>query len=319
MNIDEVMALSPYLEVAIRHTYWHSEPLVRFVSERRARSRKVASTQGPKARIEAVVANLARRGVAPGDLLVVHSAYKPLSGGSRSPADVNAALKALVGEAGTLALPAIPRFDDAPAGVERLHADVSELVLDYDPIRTPAWTGALPSALMKAPGSRRSSFPLNSLVALGPAADAMFAHELEGDRPMPCGPGSAWNYCRLHGAKIAALGVDMAHSLTMIHVAEDVLGDDWYVPGWYRDRRFRVRLGDDWRSIVVRERHPKWALHYGERTLDKDLRREGLLTVEQVEGVDVALLDAGALVDYLNHRNRSGYPYFLASIRARRR
>ena len=33
-----------------------------------------------------------------------------------------------------------------------------------------------------------------------------------------------------HGAKIVAMGADLAHSLTMIHLAEDLKGNDWPVP-----------------------------------------------------------------------------------------
>lgn len=314
MNINQVMGLSPYLEVAIRHTYWHSEPLVKVVTRRREAARK--RHEQPAARIEAVAENLARRGVRHGDILIAHSAFRAVSAGKQSPEHVNTVLKNLVGADGTIVLPAIPQIKGAPESIERLRVDVKNLVLDYDPKTTPAWTGVLPNVMMKMPGAVRSRHPLNSIVAMGPAADAMMAHELEGDRPMPCGSGSTWNYCRLHHAKVVALGVDMAHSLTMIHVAEDVKGDEWCVADWWRDRRYRIKSADGgWAEHVVRERHPKWALHYGERTLSKDLQREGIMTVHTVEGIQVSLLDSFELIEYLNSRNSRGYPYYLLALR----
>ena len=315
MNVNRVFAVSPYLEVAARNLYWRSEFLVRKVTSLRAAKKSAEKTQPPaRVSIDRVVEHLAHCGVGPGDILVVHSTYSAISTGSK-PRAVVEALKALVGATGTLVMPAIPRFAEAPKGTKRISADVSALVLDYDPERTRAWTGVLPAEMMKIPGARRSSHPLNSVVAWGPHTDDMLRDNLTGERPLPCGPGSSWNYCRERGATIAALGVDMAHNVTMIHVAEDMLGDRWSVPGWYRDRRFRIKTAHGWEEHTVRERHPRWAMHYAERTLDKDLRREGILKVDLVEGVPIGLLDAKLLVDYLNRRNSTGYPYYLVPRR----
>src|SRR5437867_1997900 len=128
MNVNEILALSPYLEVVVRNVYWRSEFLVREVNARRK--------------------------------------AKPAEGTTPPP-------------------------------------------------RT--WTGVLPTDLMKVPGAKRSLHPLNSVVAHGPHAEDMLRDNLTGERPFACGPGSSWDYCRQHAAKVVALGVDMAHSLTMIH------------------------------------------------------------------------------------------------------
>lgn len=317
MDVDRIFALSPYVEVIARNIYWRSEFLVKRVTSLRAARKveaKVAPAPPPRTSIDQVVSNLTRRGVGKGDILIVHSAYKAISLGSK-PRPVLEGLRGLVGDTGTLVLPAIPQFSDAPAGIERMRSDELTILLEYDPETTPAWTGVLPNELMKVPGARRSLHPLNAVVAWGPHADEMLRGNLDGDRPLPCGPTSSWNYCREHGAKIAALGVDMAHSLTMIHVAEDMLGERWCVPGWHRDRRFRIKTPRGWEEHIVRERKPRWAMHYAERTLDKDLLREGLLTVEEVEGVPLGLLGAKELLDYLNSRNATGYPYYLVPIR----
>jgi aminoglycoside 3-N-acetyltransferase len=315
MSVNSILAISPYLEVVVRNVYWRSQFLVRAVNSRRKAKPVDDAKPPPRTSIDRVVENLASRGVGSGDILVVHSAYKAVSGGKK-PRYVNEALKALVGDTGTLVMPAIPRFAGAPSGEQWVTGDVSSLVLDYDPETTPAWTGALPTDLLQVPSARRSLHPLNSVVAWGPHADDMLLNNLSGDRPFACGVGSSWSYCSANGAKVAALGVDMTHNLTMIHVAEDMQGERWCVPGWYRDREFRIKTPRGWERHTVRERHPRWgSYHYAERTLDKDLVRQGVLTFEDVDDVPVGLLDARVLVEFLNRRNANGYPYYLVPLR----
>ena len=59
------------------------------------------------------------------------------------------------------------------------------------------------------------------MAALGPLAEQIIKNNLDGYEPLPCGVNSSWKFCADNNAKILALGVDMAHSLTMIHVAEE--------------------------------------------------------------------------------------------------
>jgi hypothetical protein len=149
-------------------------------------------------------------------------------------------------------------------------------------------------------------------VALGRHAEAMFATELDGDRPLPCGRQSAWFYCYEQGAKIVGLGLDLPHSLTMNHVAEDAYPDLWPVPGWYRDRRFEIVMPDG--AILeksIGEREPRWAMNYAERTLAADLRRAGILQEKDVAGIHLEFLHARAHISFLNARKHAHYPYFI--------
>jgi aminoglycoside 3-N-acetyltransferase len=97
----------------------------------------------------------------------------------------------------------------------------------------------------------------------------------------------------------------------MIHVAEDCYVDTWPIAGWYRDRMFRVVDKTGERNITVRERHPKWAMHYAERTLARDLLRFGIQKCISISGIDVSVVDARNLLDFLNSRKASGYPYYM--------
>lgn len=319
--LGRLLETSPLVEVLVRNLYWRSPILPSLQAKlahwtRSGAAKRTASE--PSTSMARIIDVLRGWGVGAGDLLIVHSSYRSIRAGGASPEQVTDALLGLVGAAGTLAAPAIPIFKAEPKLYERMVADVSQLVLDYDPAATPCWTGALPAAMLRRPAAVRSPHPLNSLVALGPLAEAMMRDNLKGERPLPCGAHSAWKFCHDHGAKIVALGADMAHSLTMIHLAEDLLEERWPVTSWWRDRTFRVKQGGDYRTYLVRERHPKWAMYYGERALSKDLRRSGVCKHALVDGVNVELLEAQALIRYLNSRNAAAYPYFFIPKRHRR-
>jgi len=316
--LNSVMAMNPWLEVAIRTAYWRL-PAVRSALSRLTRGGGSAPAEKVPGALQAIIATLAEAGVGRGDILIVHSDLDLLHKIGARPAEVNAALAELVGPEGTLVMPAYPLFADEPKGVERMTADVSTLTLRYDPKRTPIWTGLLPHALMRSPGARRSALPINSLVALGAHADRMFATELDGELIYPCGRQSAWFYCYERNAKIVGLGIDLPHSLTMNHVAEDSFPDNWTRLGWYRKRRFEIVRPDG--SLVekmVAERLPRWAMNYAERRLAADLRRAGVLREYQASGISLEMVEGRAHIDFLRKRADSHYPYYFLPFQKQR-
>jgi len=264
--------------------------------------------------LQALSDAIREHGIAPGDILIVHSSMQGLAPTGAAPDEIIDMLLDLVGTDGTLVMPAIPKYREASTGVERISQDLSQTVWTYDVQRTPPWTGLLPHKLMKRPGAIRSRFPLNTVVALGKHARAMMVHELDTPGATPCGPSSAWAYCANRNAKILMLGVDLAHSLTMIHVAEDCNEDRWPVAGWYRPRQFLVKDQGRETLVNVRERHPKWAMHYGERKLNADLLRGGVARQTRLESLPIISLESQALLRFLGARISSGYPYFLWSL-----
>lgn len=314
MNINKIMSISPYLEVLIRNLYWRIPLLISNVNK----NKKANKSKGVSISSRQFIKHLEDSGVGKGDIAIIHSSYQALKADNESPEIIIRKLLSFVGENGTLAMPAIPYFSEAPKITERMTADVSKLVLNYDPINTPAWTGVLPNTLMRFPGAIRSLHPLNTMVAIGHEAREMMADNIVGDRPLPCGLSSSWHYCFKKNAKIIAVGADLAHSLTMIHVAEDILDENWVVKNWYRERKFKIL--DNVNKfhgcvITVRERHPKWAMHYAERTLSIDLIKKGLTIQRNINGVNIEIINAKPLIDYLMSRNEKGYPYYLVPLK----
>jgi aminoglycoside 3-N-acetyltransferase len=308
----KVLSLSPWLEVGIKSLYWRSSFFNQLL-HRKARQRKTGRSQNIASPVEFahVLEALDTLGAGRTGLMIVHSSAAALAPTRLTPKELCNGLLTYLGPQGTLAMPAIPLFREEPSGVARLGNAICNQRLNFDVRRTPPWTGALPKALMGLPGAVRSRHPLNTMVALGPHAEEMMARNIDGPRPMPCGPQSSWKYCADHDAMIVCLGVDSAHSLTMIHVAEDCWSEQWPVPKWYRERLFHVKDGDFEVDLTVVERHPRWAINYAERTLQKDLLKLGIIKVQVVGGIRIEVCSSARLIEYLCSKRRSGYPYWV--------
>ena len=311
MNISKVMAFSPHLEVFIRKAYWRFPSVVNYYN----RHKKIKKTNIPSISSSSLIDQLSNAGIKRGDLLILHTSFKTLRAAKETPSQIIDRLIDFLGNSGTLALPAIPLFTEGPEISERMTADLSDLVLDYCPKTTPSWTGALPNELIKYKEAIRSLHPLNSMVAIGPLAEPMMERNIEGDLPLACGINSAWYFCYKRNAKVIAIGADLAHSLTMIHVAEDMWAENWVVPNWYRKRKFRVLTNKSIINLIVRERKPHWAQHYAERTLSKDLIKLKITNKFKKDGVNFEILNSKDLIDYLNSRNHTGYPYYFVPVR----
>lgn len=306
--INSIMGISPFLEILIRKIYWQSDILINF---NRLNSRGKSKAVVPiTSSLERLMNKLKELGIKEGDLLIVHSSYSSLKPTGATPNEIIAALLNLIGDNGTLAMPTIPRWEDK-INKDLIKKDISDIVIKYDPDTTPAWTGVITNLFLKYPKTERSLHPLNTMAALGPLAKPMMENNISGYKPLPCGENSSWKYCADKGAKIVALGADMAHSLTMIHVAEDAYSDKWPIKGWYRDRKCIVSDKGEESEITVRERYPKWATHYAERTLYKDLLKSGIMTKDFVDGIKIELInDSRDLIDFLLEKNEGGYPYY---------
>lgn len=305
-----ILARLPLAEVQVRTLYWRF-PKVRAIIKRLRRKprHEPLSVLTDKVELGMLMESLTRLGVAQGDMLIVHAGSAVLNTTGASPREINGALLELVGPDGMLAMPGFPIFRDEPSMEAQIRADVPLPEHHYDPARTPIWTGMLAMDLLRTPGAIRSTFPINPLIAVGTDAPSLFSTEWQLDRPTACGRQSAWDKAVQRGAKILMLGVDVAHSLTLNHYAEDAYDAEWPISDWYRDRAFHIRTATGWDRRVVRERHPRWALHYAEYALNAEIRANGHCTEATVGSMPVALIDARAHISFLESRRHSAFPY----------
>lgn len=312
--IHYLFARAPYIEIIIRLAYWRFTWVHSILTKfNKLYQHDITARQSltPNVSLSQLEIELREHGIGVGDILIVHSSMKSLSKTGATPSQIIEMLVNLLGNTGTLVMPAIPKYAEAITGIARIDSDLSSDIWTYDVQKTPPWTGAIPYKLMKTVGARRSRHPLNTVVAIGCHVDDMFSRELSRENSTPCGLDSSWAYCAQKNAKIVALGVDLAHSLTMIHVAVDSYEESWPIPGWYRNRQFNIKDNGTEKIVTVRERHPKWAMYYAERKLDRDLKNNGIAKSTKIGSISVISLESGSLLDFLNARKSTGYPYYL--------
>lgn len=306
---NKLMSISPNIEMIVRRLYWHN---LKYLSSFAIRNKKNKNSQPIDfSKIENFLRN---NGVSEGSLICVHSAYGPMKNRGKNYNQIIDFFLDLIGPAGTLAMPAFPKFDNDIDLKDYLNKDpdLNEIFV-YDVQNSTITTGVLPLMLNKRMGSVRSRFPINTLVSFGPLSTELYKDELKPKNPLACGDHSAWKKFVNNKAKIISIGTDLTHSLTSIHVSEDSYEENWVIKDWYRKKKFKIIDGEYTTERIIRERRPKWgALHFGERTLCKDLINQGILKTSNDSGVLVEILDAENLNDFLQQMQLKtpGYPYF---------
>lgn len=302
---NRIALLSPRMEVILRRFYWNNyELLKRFKPKSSLRP-----DTGEKINFDKIIEYLRGRGIGEGALLIVHSSYGAIKGSGLSPDEVIDKLLYLIGRTGTLAMPVIRHFEEEPSVEDEIKANLEEVVSVYDVLTSPITTGALPKCLHKRKESVTSRFPLNPMCALGPLAEQMMADNLNSHSPHD--EHSAWKYCSDHNAIIVGIGIDLAHYLTMLHVAEEAY-PGWPIKDWFRKRNFIIKDGDFQVQKTVLERRPKWGmLHLADKLYTKDFKEKGILIETTIESTRIGIIKSSELIHYLNSRKAEGYPYIV--------
>ncbi len=313
MTILNLFEYFPRLEVIVRNIYWRIDFLQRKITRVPDHVKK-SFDSNKKLTFDELINSLLAAGVQQNDVVLVHSSMKELSVFGLTAREVLDKLILDLCPLGTLVCPAFPYYVAEPKGSAKLKKNISNQEFLYDVQRTGPWTGELGALLMKMPRAKRSIHPLNTLVAIGNDVDFIFSTESIETLDLPCGPMSAWARLVDKNAKIIMLGVDLAHSLTMIHVAEDCYEKSWPIKTWYRERLFRIRDKGNEHVVRVRERHPRWAMAYAERKLSRDLYSSGIAQYIDVNGIPISVVETKKLINFLRSNRNKSYPYFLTFL-----
>ncbi|MGH2504697.1 MAG: AAC(3) family N-acetyltransferase, partial [Ktedonobacterales bacterium] len=155
-----------------------------------------------------IVEGLRRLGVAPGDLLEVHSSLRSLGPVKGGAATVIRTLQEAVGATGALVMPAYPVSPAVPLSAEEQARGITWKVriLPFDDGSTPTGMGAIADTFREWPDVRRETGAFFSYAAWGRGAER-FAHE--GLAPLVA--------C---GGKVLLLGVEMDRC-SSLHLAEE--------------------------------------------------------------------------------------------------
>jgi aminoglycoside 3-N-acetyltransferase len=308
-------------EIGARQLYWRS-PWLR----ERAQAVRAPRRTSAHADRDAVVERLEAAGVREGALVMIHASLDglemgaptlpggvPLTGSPLAAALLDD-LQSLIGARGTLAMPTHPAYRQDPGFMH----DKRDLVLSYDPGRTPSKVGLMSELFRRSPGVERSLHPLSSLAARGPEAAGLLRDNLNEQRPLPHGVHSGYyRFCEA-GGTVVSINIPLIKAISIAHTPEEVRDGDWEVPDFFYPRRFRVRVPEGEQEWTVRERHPVWVRNICLGQLRRDLLREGIMREGSVGTMRMDSANAGAIYEYMTWRHeRSPYPYF--GIRRRTR
>ena len=309
---NKLALISPYVEVMLRHIYWKNvDNLKKFNPNKATKSNEIDSKG--KVDFERVIDWLKGKGVREGDLLIVHSGYGELERTGLSPEEIVDRLLQFVGATGTLAMPVIRRFKDMEKA-KKEGKDLSKETFKYDVRKTMVTSGMLPYALMHRDGAVVSHHPFNPLCAVGPLAEAMMEHNLEGEAPSPHGPNSCWKFCYDHGAKVCSIGTDIEHHNTIMHIAEEAF-ENWYWGDeeWYDKNNFEI-IDENKQSsfVMVKNRKEEWGkLHIAELNVCAQEKKVGAMCSDTIDGILLGFVNPHKMLKMLQEKNSKGYPYFL--------
>jgi aminoglycoside 3-N-acetyltransferase len=301
---NKILSLSPYLELFIRKIYWSNRVLISKLNKSKPIFNQLTDFDKIKMQLQSF-------GVKKEDILVFHGSYEALENTGNSPKKIIDELLDLVGDKGTLVMNSSRIFPEEKLQGNYLTSNYSNQIVNYNVQKSRVWTGVLPFFMLKHKEAKISRFPINPIVAIGYHAEKMIENNINTPLNSSCGENSSWKYCVDNNAVIVGVGTDLTHSLTIMHVAEEIMGIKWPVKNWYRERKFRVIDNDFDEIVTVKERRPKWGtLHFAERTLCKDLENSGILKSTIIDGVLVEYINSKELITFLNSKNENGYPYF---------
>ncbi|MBN1984024.1 MAG: AAC(3) family N-acetyltransferase [Chitinivibrionales bacterium] len=157
------------------------------------------------------------------EILMVHSSFNQMVPNyTGTVTELLTMLLEICGKNRTLAMPAfcfqLPKEFDA---VKQREIDTFHIS------RTPSKMGILTEVFRRYKGVKRSLHPTVSVCAVGPLSDEMVNDHFFGSDFLGYGYGTPFDKMRQHKTAILGLGVQYYRSLTQVHTAESMLGDEY--------------------------------------------------------------------------------------------
>jgi aminoglycoside N3'-acetyltransferase len=212
-------------------------------------------------------------------------------------------IKEVVGPRVTLVMPTYPFYLGKSS-----EKNCPDQIRRYDPLRTVTKSGLLPELFRRSTGALRSSFPLQSLTAIGPLADFIIRPEKIVNEQPPHGVDSPHYRVCERNALIVGLGLKLTKFLTAIHVSEDLRFDFFKSRNFYRRRNFLVNI-DRVYEVTMWERRPELVRVICCEQVARDLR-QGNALCESADGESFDRCRAGDMLEIMKGNcNGLTYPY----------
>ena len=225
---------------------------------------------------------LQRLGIAPRDVVMVHSSLSSLGyveGGADVVVD---AFLDVLGDGGTLVVPSYP---ESGWMLDRIR---SGRVFDHANDSTVA--GAIPRAVLARPQRLRSYEPVGAVAAIGPHAEQIT--RFEPDSHDSCGPLSPFGKMLDLDAKIVLLGVDLG-CCTHMHALESIAKLPY--PLTRKRYPWKTLLADGTFVSGQEHCHSKGVPRLYTR-FEPALVERGLLTIRQIGAAQVRMIPAQVLI-----------------------
>ena len=282
------------VEVFLRKLATFFSPLKKAIKRRQNKKKKESKVLSNEDSVSTFKNVLQQCNIAPGDIVIVHSSIDGLKSLSLNAQQiVDLILDTFKGA--TILFATFPIIPKAKKDIYK-----------YDPKKTMCWTGILPNVFLQKRGVVRSMLPYNSLAAYGDSAETIMNNNILSNTPH--GEHSSWHYCCEHHAKILFIGTTSRESNTMaIHMAPDILGDDWPIKGWYEKRDYLIIDGgkEIHKSIYIQKGF--WYKYVNEYKTDYLLKTNGLLKSISTANIVVECVpDCFLMMDYLLKRCKNG-------------
>lgn len=301
---NRVCHLSPIVEVAARMIYWRNVSKASGLSNNK--NRRIQHAE--EVDFNDVIDFLKQNGIGKGSLVIYHSSYGNIKPCNKDVKGVVDSLLTLVGDEGTLAAPVIRSYADDNRSLSEKFLNSKPIpVCTYDVRNTKITSGILAATLMAHEGSVTSLHPLNPLTAVGPLAQPMMAHNLDGDAPSAHGPNSCWKFCFDHDAYIVYLGCDFGHHITMQQIIAEC-NPTWNVKDFFWKRKFVIKDGDSVIEKEVSERTYFWSQYLAELNTRENLIKAGVAKYTTINGMPLCVMRSKDLISFMTSQ-RKYYPY----------
>lgn len=236
-----------------------------------------------KVRPEALARDLRDAGIAPGDVLLVHSSMKAIGWVEGGPVAVVRALQEAVTARGSLVMPTFT-YNIVGWGLGA-----------FDLEHSPSATGLLTEVFRRMPGVLRSCHPSHSFAAWGALAREI-AHAPLGYSPL--GEGSPLDRVRREGGKVLLVGVGQERN-SSLHLAECLARVPYlciaFTPGQGHEVGLIREPGEGVPIPLPLVEVP--GSSEGFPAIDGPLRARGLVRDVRLGHAKCRLMDAGPMVD----------------------
>lgn len=240
--------------------------------------------------LDRLVRDLTMLGLNSGDAVLVHSSFSKTGYVEGGPATLIAAIEKVIGNEGTLLMPAFP--------AQGRNRDYLANNPEFDVRTTPSQMGVVSEYFRTLPGTFRSLHPTDSVTAKGKDAEWFVSGHFGQLRPH--GPDSPFRRLCERQGKILMLGTTLNGACTNLHTLEDAF--ETFLYPVYDSRLFEAVVVDPngvRHNVKTYVHNPEWSAKRNCDALKPLFRSNGVLKEGKIGKAQSMLIDAQKMLDVM--------------------